>query len=733
MRPIRLAFNILRYLGPRIVLLRAGIYARKYTGMTRRLFRSRDWDGIHLEEIFSPGVPTGTVDYANYKRENAPPFLFPLGNPPHVPDSIRRAKTTRQPSFQERIELLKQDRCVYFFHIPSPQSIDWYANPFDAKQSDPQRHFCEIPDYLPQQGDPRMLWEPSRAAWAIDCAKAAAYGSSVEIEETFWRWVDSWMDRCPPYQGFQWKCGQESAVRVIAILIGFWALANDRQTAPDRFLQMARLAWVTAYRIIHYINYAISQKNNHATTEACGLLLIAQLFPEFRDSPSWEARARRVIEKEVQRQTYDDGSYVQHSMNYQRVMMQGAILALRMAELSGRPFDRKIYQTIDHCGEFLYQMMDPDTGQTPLYGNNDGAYVLPFSECSFLDFRPVVQMAHYATHRSRTLPPGPWDEDWIWLFGGADVNVERVQPPQPVSRSFEAGGYYTLRQKNSWCMLRSHTYQDRPGHCDQLHVDLWWRSQNILRDCGTYQYYIPGRPDVEYYFKSVRAHNVVEVDDENPLELASRFLWFPWPRGIVRERSTNSNGPLYLEAEQYDYDRHPWRTLHRRAVVSLPSDVWVIVDDLLSDGQHAMMLRWHLIDVPYSLDDEKGTLLLDTVEGEFGISVSGNPGVPTSCAVVRGRDEKNNVQGFAAPYYGQRLPIPTLEVRWSTSGAQRIVTVLSPSQAIIPRKLAGDAEVELWMIETPDNSHHLELAKPRRTAERVFLGQKTAGRDVEVS
>ena len=715
------------------MFLRAGIYARKYTGMTQRVFRSCDWDSIHLKELLHPGVPTGIADYASYKRENAPSFLFPLGQPPQVPDSIRRVKNTRQPSFLERIELLKRDRCVYFFRTPSPQAIDWYANPFDAMRSDPQQHFCEIPDYLPQQGDPRILWEPSRAAWAIDCAKAAACGRRDEIDETFWRWVDSWMDRCPPYQGFHWKCGQESAVRAIAILIGFWALAHDRDTTPDRFLQMARLAWVTAYRIIRYINYAISQKNNHATTEACGLLLITRLFPEFRHSPRWEALARRVITKEVQRQTYDDGSYVQHSMNYQRVMMQGTILALRLAELSGRPFNRKIYETMDRCGEFLFQMMDPDTGHTPMYGNNDGAHILPFSECDFLDFRPVVQLAHYAAHRSCTLPPGPWDEDWIWLFGAAEMADDKVQSRQPVSRAFEAGGYYTLRRKNSWCMLRSHTYHDRPGHCDQLHLDLWWRGQNILRDCGTYQYYIPGRPDLEFYFKSVRAHNVVEVDGENPLELASRFLWFPWPRGSARRHSAYSNDIPYLEAEQYDYDRHPWRTLHRRAVISLPADVWVIVDDLLSDGRHDFILRWHLIDAPFTLDDKSGTLLLDTVGGRFGLGVSGDLGVPTNLSVVRGRDEKNNVQGFAAPYYGQRLPIPTLEVSWSTLESQRIVTVLSPSQAIVPQKLASDANVERWMIDAPGNSHHLKLATPFRAAQRVFLSQEQTGHGVEVS
>ena len=129
----------------------------------------------------------------------------------------------------------------------------------------------------------------------------------------------------------------------------------------------------------------------------------------------------------------------------------------------------------------------------------------------------------------------------------------------PESRAFDAGGYYTLRRRESWAMIRCHTYRDRPAHCDQLHVDLWWRGLSILQDCGTYRYYVPGRPDVEYYFKSCRAHNNVEIDGQNPLELASRFMWFPWPRARRRRFETMPNAPLVFEGEKIPVYDKPFR------------------------------------------------------------------------------------------------------------------------------------------------------------------------------
>ncbi|MFQ5806584.1 MAG: heparinase II/III family protein, partial [Phycisphaerae bacterium] len=417
MSPLEKAYYILRHLGPRVIWLRAGVYLSNSLGRTRRIFRAQPWDQIDLAELVRAGTPIDANSYARFKRENPPPFLFPLGQPPEVPRELRTAGVARQPPLPERLRLLAEDRCVYFFRSPSPSPIDWYANPFDGTRSKPGKAWTDVPDYLPDQGDPRMLWEPSRAAWAVDLARARSHGSEVSAGSLFWRWVDSCMEACPPFEGFQWKCGQESAVRFIAIALGFWSLAGDAATSPTRWQQFARLAWATGYRIAHHINYAISQRNNHALSEACGLLLVSQLFPEFHEADAWREKGRRVLAREIRRQTYVDGSYIQQSMNYQRVMLATSLLALRLAELRSEPFERDIYERLGRCGEFLFQMMDSQTGRLPQLGNNDGAHVLPLNECDFTDFRPVIQAAHYLVHRKRRLQRGAWDEDVLWLFG----------------------------------------------------------------------------------------------------------------------------------------------------------------------------------------------------------------------------------------------------------------------------------------------------------------------------
>ena len=51
-------------------------------------------------------------------------------------------------------------------------------------------------------------------------------------------------------------------------------------------------------------------------------------------------QGRRVMLAEMQRQVYDDGSYVQHSVNYHRVMLDDCLWAMRIGQLHDEPLEQ---------------------------------------------------------------------------------------------------------------------------------------------------------------------------------------------------------------------------------------------------------------------------------------------------------------------------------------------------------------------------------------------------------
>ena len=711
MNKFRTAYYVIRFLGPGFVASRLRIKLRAKLPGIHRKFHPRAWSDIDRELHDD----RSDAEYAEFKTRQAIPFFFPLGEPPSpnasrewnkvrprtefaqpleqsFPDTVAcHTPQDRRPSLAQRIELLREMRLVYFLERVSPTPVDWYQNPFDGRKGHRDVPWYLIPDFGPQQGDVRTLWEGSRAAWAIDLARGSAQCEGEragELAELYWKLVDSWMDACPPWTGFQWKCGQEASVRFLALAIGFWSFAKSSSTTPARWRQFARLAWATGYRVFHHIDYALSQKNNHALSEACGLMLVAHLFPEFREAEKWTAKGREIFERELPRQIYDDGSYIQHSMNYHRVMLHVSIVAFRLAELGGRPFDRSLCERLGKAGEFLLAMMDPQTGHVPMYGNNDGSCVLPLNECAFWDFRPVIAATHFLVHRKRLFEPGPWDEDAAWLFGNEqrapanqlpDYHITKL--PNQASRGFDAGGYYTLRQANSWAMVRCHTYRDRPSQCDPLHVDLWWRGLNVLRDCGTFQYYAPGRPDLEEYFASLAAHNTIEIKGAAPYERVTRFLWFPWPRAKVTGFSGLPDR-LYFQGERVDGKSRLASVVHRRTVTKCGHNAWVIIDDLLGSGLHTAVLRWHFLDAPCTLDARTQAVEFQTGQGLVSMVVHVHGSKPVRFEVIRGRNEVNRVQGFAADQYAQLDSIPVLEVEFADQLPIRVVSMLGLGRRI---------------------------------------------------
>lgn len=714
------SYHVLRLLGPGFVALRLKLRMDHALGRTRRAFPNTPWNSISLESILQIGVPGNPADYEDFKLTAPPPFLFPLGEPPTLPASMTTDDSAGPLSLAERIELLANDRCTYFFRQPSQQPINWHQNALDGRSSDAHTPWYALPHFSDQQGDIRTMWEPSRAAWAIDLARGRARGVDLASADLFNRWLDSWLAANPPWLGTNWSCGQEASVRFIAIVFGFWAFAKDETNATERWTTIAKLAWATGHRIERHIGYAISQRNNHALSEACGLMLIAHLFPELRKSSRWMRLGQRVFSQQLRCQMNADGTYIQHSMNYHRVMMHISLLALRIGELANRPFGRELYNCLDSAAGFVFQMMDRQTGRLPNYGHNDGACVLPLSDCDYSDYRPVLQAAHYLVHRERILPPGPWDEDLNWLFGSTAIESDPSPPAKAMSTPFRKGGYYTLRKDESWAMIRCNTFRERPGQYDPLHVDLWWRGINVLHDNGTHSYFTPGRPELERYFKSAAAHNTVEIDGVDPLELVSRFLMLPWPRAKLRHYEPDGALGAWLEGEQTDYDRRPWKLLHRRALIALRDDAWVIVDDLFPRRENIAVLRWQLVDAPYQCNEDSNTVHVRTQQGDITLGIGAHPAAPTRLEVIRGRDEPSDVKGFESVIYQDRTPTPVLEAEFPVQQAQRIVTSFCPGNAKAPALVAQSDRMQRWDVGPTGNSWIIELATPTRSATRIL-------------
>ena len=185
--------------------------------------------------------------------------------------------------------------------------------------------------------DLKCVWEASRFQAAFLLTRDAVRDPASDAGELFWRLLADWDRQNPFAASAGWACGQEATFRLMAWLFAACALVDAPRRRPDRYHRLSELACLSGRLIERNIVYARSQKNNHAISEAVGLWTLGLMFPELRRATQWREHGRRVLCEEIGRQIYSDGSYVQHSTNYHRVMMDDVLWAIRLGTLHGDP------------------------------------------------------------------------------------------------------------------------------------------------------------------------------------------------------------------------------------------------------------------------------------------------------------------------------------------------------------------------------------------------------------
>lgn len=693
LRYLRLARQ---HLGARWLAFRLGYAARIRLGYLRRQTPISTWCDHPAANWLASSSLFDAEIYRDYRRHSAPQFFFTPA------DRLRYQPLLSQwdnglPSSIAEADGVAAGHLRYFAHTTATVGFppNWHTNPFTGEHVPGDRHWSDIPDF--GFGDIKIIWEASRFGFTYALVRAYWRTGNEHYAETFWQLVEHWREHNPPNCGPNWKCGQETSFRVMAWCFGLYGFLDCTLSTPERVANLAQMIAISGQRIAANFAYALNQKNNHGISEAMGLWTIGLLFPEFRQASDWTEQGRAALEAQGAELIYDDGAFSQHSVNYHRLVLHDYAWALRLGDLNGQSVNPELRKQVGRAADFLYQIQEEASGQVPCYGQNDGALVLPLNNCDYQDFRPVIQTLCYLRDKVRSYEAGPWDEDLLWLFGPDALNAP-VQSAGRVNLQASTGGYYTLRSRQGFAFTRCGVFRHRPGQVDLLHVDLWWRGQNLAVDAGTFSYNAP--PPWDNALALTRYHNTVEVDGQDQMAQAGRFLWLPWAHGQTRYTSISAQGLLtYWEGEHDGYQRLASPVHHRRGVLRLDDGWWLVLDRLESQSEHTYRLHWLFPDVPYDWDIDSSQLTLHFPVFSYHILLGARP---KSAVYSFVRADEHSPRGWRSRYYQHREP--ALSVDATTTGTTMdfwtllgpgAASVVSAEQAIHVRTTAWSAAILL--------------------------------------
>jgi hypothetical protein len=541
-----------------------------------------------------------------------------------------------QPSWQSQALLFS-----YWSIALSDSPPDWQANPFNGQRvTAPERDWWQIPDFDSAVGDIKLIWELSRMDWVLAFAQGAQQGDRAALDRLN-AWLADWCEHNSPYKGPNWKCGQEASIRVMHLAMAALILGQVRMAAPG----LRDLVRLHLQRIAPTVQYAMAQDNNHGTSEAAALFiggswLVAVGVPEGR---SWARMGRRWLEDRAARLIGPQGSFSQYSLNYHRVMLDTFCMAevwRRHLELPA--FTASWQSRALSATQWLRHMVNPDNGDGPNVGTNDGARLLQLTDTPYRDHRPSVAlaMALFAGQRAYA-QSGPWEHALQWL--GVAVPMAVVPPLQ--SYVADDGGFAVLRCGNAMVMLRYPRFRFRPSQADALHLDLWLGPDNMLRDAGTYSYNTD--PQWINYFGGTASHNTVQFDDRDQMPRLSRFLFGDWLKADGVQTLQGS-----AEANQFAAGYRVERGARHHRAVSLQAGRLQVIDQVQGFTTKAV-LRWRLQPGDWRLvSSPQGLQLALGSEGVVTI------GVLATVPVLR----CELVQGWESRHYLEKTPVPVLEV-----------------------------------------------------------------------
>ncbi len=485
---------------------------------------------------------------------------------------------------EQESRLLRQGQFLPFYH--QPQSLSF------SLEDTRLEHWCDYHDQFAGK-DIKLIWEPARFIWSLSLAWAYQVTGDEFFPALFWEKFAEFQHFNPVNAGPNWSSAQEAALRIIMWSLVLPAIRPSKNTTVEKVNQLVLALEQHAERILATMEYARSQHNNHILSEALGLVFASSLLESINpNAHHWCQKGRREFESALLNQIDGEGNYAQQSANYQRMMLQLALLYTSWLGKKQLKLSPRLEEKLALASQWLIAQLDVTSGRLPNLGHNDGTLLLPFGSMEYRDYRPTAQAASLAFLHKPCLPPGPWDELACWLGF----------PPPSAGGSMSAvtsPAIHKIGTPQCWGTLRGVSFHNRPAHADQLHVDLWWEGLNLARDAGTYSYNLP--PPWQNALDRSFVHNTVTIDGKDQMQRISRFLWLDQAHASW----INEDNPQKITASHNGYRALGIRV--QRSLEYLPDHGFRISDRLTpssSDNrQHEYILHWLLPDWQWQVKD----------------------------------------------------------------------------------------------------------------------------------
>ncbi len=565
--------------------------------------------------------------------------------------------------------------------------IEWHRDPVSGHKW-PRRYWADYDLVHSASADAKVIHELNRHQHLPRLGKAFFLTGDEFYGREAVGQIENWIDQNPKWSGVNWQSSLEIAIRSISWMWTVFLLLSSESLAETNLRRICRSLFAQLDHVYRYPSVYTSP-NTHLIGEATALFIGGLLFQELPRAEAWYRFGTAILVDEFQKQVSTEGIYGEASSYYHCYATDFYLQALSLARWNRLPFPEWMWKRLEQMIEFVMQIGRPDGG-VPLIGDDDGGRALALSSEDYSSFGDSLSSAAVLFGRPDFKSRAEtFREESLWLLGDDAwqvFNSVDAQVPVEPSRAYLDSGVFI--QRSGWSPEGTQVTFDcgglgmqtgGHGHADALSLTLFSGGREILIDPATSVY--NGEPEWRNFFRSTRAHNTVVVDGESQSQPGSSFSWKRKARTRVRKHIRLAEFE-YVDGEHDGYLALPKPIAHRRRLIHVRPDYWIVLDDLVGRGEHQFDFLYHFASDAelFILGDEK----IGDVDCRARIQESGLHLIMYGSTSIRAEavcGQLNPIQGWASHRYGERHPSPVLRASMRGRAPVSMMTFMLPGTA----------------------------------------------------
>jgi hypothetical protein len=492
-----------------------------------------------------------------------------------------------------------------------PDEVDWDANPYGYIEWSIRIH-----------GFP--YFQPLEMAWAE--TRDPKYARAIETI------ICDWMAKTPvPFGvrsgGLAWGHSLIVSQRAFCTLVDtFTILCQCDQTRDQTIIDLLKSVYE---HVVYLLKFESFPPSNKTISEGRSLLATACSFPEFRESGEWFKQASDRLLEDMRIQVMPDGASYELTPGYQMAIASWFLAAFNVAKKFDRPFDAELEAGIRRMYDWCVSINRPDFTRPSV------------SDAGSLD----------AGYGQSLAEPGKilGDNSAVWVgTEGAEGS-----PPDYDSIARKDSGYFIMRsgweRDDQYLLFEGGPFGRFHQHEDMLSFDLHAKGLPFIVDPGITSYF----PNAwTTFYRTTAAHNTVLVDGRGQKRRNQTIE--EWVESARDKTTWSSDDRSDVAISTFDglYDGLDEKVTHKRAVMFVKPDYFLIFDELAGEGRHTYEALFHFMPYRVLIDPETRAFRTGRMHPP---NLEIIPMVKMSPRLVCG--ETDPVQGWLA-ISGQDVPAP---------------------------------------------------------------------------